>query len=428
MHLPPCFPRLPRQVGLVAAVFTVAMAAAADPASADPNTTVVYDDAGSAPQIGLIGDSTLSGVRWQDDYGDLREYNFVFDSASCRRLVERSCWSREDYRPETALQRMQQLSGQWGDVLVVMSGYNDSGNGFVDGVDAIVAEAKRQGISHVMWLTMRTAEVSYEDPLHLTNVDTYSEDNEVLMDRAAQLGGYLQLADWETHSAEKSSWFEYDGVHLTPDGVDGVTTFIADQVGRMLAGENVTPPAPPWETVGEGDDGIRVVRAQEGLIDAGIAMSGGVDGTFGTYTAEAVRTFQAQQGIGVSGVVDEPTAIALGVYTPPTDAGAEAVTTDATPPATTKANAAATPVAATPEATSGASSDATPATTTGTSTGAAPTPNPNAPTPTTRPETSTSPLGAGIVIAPAVAGASAVLALAIKRRMRSPTPRHRSHR
>ncbi len=59
-------------------------------------------------------------------YGDLRRFNFVFDAESCRRTIEQSCWSREDFRPDTTVRAVQRLAGQLGDVLVVMSGYNDS--------------------------------------------------------------------------------------------------------------------------------------------------------------------------------------------------------------------------------------------------------------------------------------------------------------
>jgi len=300
----------------LAIMMTAALIAVAEPAYAHESTTVVHDDAGNAPHIGLIGDSSLAGIRWYDDYGDLRRYNFVFDAASCRRTLERSCWSREQYRAETALQTMERLSGEWGEVLVMMSGYNDPGGGFDDAVRAVVAESKRQGIPRVMWLSLTTSEVSYEDPLQQANVETYRESNEFLLDFAAEQDGYLQVADWAGYSASASSWFEYDGVHLSAEGVDAVTGFIADQVGRVLAGEDVTPAAPPWTTVGEGDTGSRVERVQQALIDDGQTTVGGVDGAFGPQTAAAVRMFQGRSGLAVTGVVDPPTAVALGLRAP----------------------------------------------------------------------------------------------------------------
>ena len=59
---------------------------------------------------------------------------------------------------------MRRLSGQLGSVLVLMAGYDDAGSGFASAVDAVMAEAARQGIPHVIWLTLRTADVSYVGP------------------------------------------------------------------------------------------------------------------------------------------------------------------------------------------------------------------------------------------------------------------------
>jgi hypothetical protein len=57
--------------------------------------------------------------------------------------------------------------------------------------------------------------VSYEEPLHQAGGRTYRESNKVLLSRAAQLGGFLQVADWATHSVGHEGWLEPDGVHVT---------------------------------------------------------------------------------------------------------------------------------------------------------------------------------------------------------------------
>ncbi|MFP5487415.1 MAG: hypothetical protein ACLGHQ_03815, partial [Acidimicrobiia bacterium] len=201
----------------------------------------------------MIGDSTLSGVRWADRYGDLERFNFLFDAESCRRTIEESCWSREQYRPPTALEALQAHEGEWGEVLVVMTGYNDSSTGFADGVEAIVSEARRQGIGSVMWLSLRTKGVDYEEPLHLANGSTYRDANRSLYILADEFDGYLQIADWASHSAERPEWFETDGAHLAAGGVDAVTEFIASQVDIVLSGATITAVPPPWEQVRSGD-------------------------------------------------------------------------------------------------------------------------------------------------------------------------------
>lgn len=286
---------------------------------------MVYDGAGNAPRIGLLGDSMLSGVRWYDDYGELERFNFVFDAESCRRTLEGSCWSREGYRPENAIAALERVDDAWGDVLIVTTGYNDSSYGFDEAVDAVVAEAREADIPQVVWLTMRTAEVIYEDPLHLANANTYRESNRVLFDKAAEYDGYLEVADWASHSAEQGDWFEYDGVHLTEEGVDAVTRYIADTAEAVLNGETVTPVVLPWDTLEAGDWGATVSLVQEALIDVGIDTVGDVDGIFGGLTYDAVSEFQAGRGLDVTGTVDEPTAVLLGLHQARSDAVADAL-------------------------------------------------------------------------------------------------------
>ncbi len=295
-------------------------------ATVSADTPPVRHEAGpEAASIGLLGDSTLAGVRWAGDYGPLRRFNFVFDAESCRRTLETSCWSREDYRPRNAVTALQEQSGEWGEVLVVMSGYNDSIGSFPDAVDTVVDEARRQGIGAVVWLTLRT-DVDYEDPQHLANAETYRSANRTLREAADRSGGYLQLADWALHSADRAEWFGPDGVHFAPAGVRAITAFITEHVERVLAGESITPERPGWEVVQENDVGDAVADVQQALLDAGYVEVGGVDGVFGRRTVEAVVDFQRDRGMLITGSVGERTATALGLLddsATPVDAAAD---------------------------------------------------------------------------------------------------------
>lgn len=60
-----------------------------------------------------------------------------------------------------------------------------------------------------------------------------------------------------------------------------------------------------------------VVIVQKALIAAGVPVAGGADGIFGAATARAISSFQKAQGIKATGLLDQQTAIALGVMAPP---------------------------------------------------------------------------------------------------------------
>ena len=226
--------------------------------------TVYFDDAGDAPYISIIGDSTLTGVRWYADYGALERFNFVFSAESCRRTIEQSCISREGYRSANVIGAMSTLGGDLGEVLVVMSGYNDPVWTIDEAIAGVVEAARAQGVDHVVWLSLRTSDdVDYSDPQEQSSINTFREYNEQLIAAAEASDGYLQVADWATYSNGASAWFEADGVHLTARGVDAVTTFIAGTVERVLAGEDVSPAAAPWTVLVPGAEGEIVASVQD---------------------------------------------------------------------------------------------------------------------------------------------------------------------
>ena len=273
-------------------------------------------------------------MRWYADYGDLERFNFVFSAESCRRTIEESCISREGYRSANVIRAMRTLDGELGEVLVVMSGYNDPVWTIDEAIAGVVDEARRQDVGHVVWLSLRTSnDVDYSDPQEQSSINTFREYNEQLVAAAAASDGYLQVADWATYSNGASAWFEADGVHLTPRGVDAITTFIAGTVERVLAGENVSPAAAPWTVLVPGAEGEVVAAVQEALIAAGVEVDGGADGVYGNDTMAAVAEYQRRNGaLQETGAVDMATARSLGVYEDPEAADGP---TQTAPPATT---------------------------------------------------------------------------------------------
>jgi hypothetical protein len=188
-------------------------------APAPTTLTVTYDGAGpGVARIGLIGDSTLAAIRWTGAYAPLRRWNYTYDAESCRRTITASCHGPDGYAPANALELMHRLSGQLGAVLVLMLGANDPTNRFGEAVDAVVAEARAQGINTVIWLTVHGAD----------------DKNAILAQRAQQYGGYLVIADWAGYSAPHPEWTIADGLHISAAGAPVLSQFIADNVAAVL--------------------------------------------------------------------------------------------------------------------------------------------------------------------------------------------------
>ena len=313
-------------VVLVLLVVTVLGVAPGGGALVHADETIRHDAVGTSQQISLIGDSTLTGVRWYADYGALNGFDYVFNAESCRRTIEQSCISREGYRSQNVLATMRALDGELGELLLVMSGYNDPLWTIDEAIDGVLDEARGQGVEHVVWLTLRTSDdVDYSDPQEQTSINTFREYNDQLVEAATDSDGYLQIADWATYSNGARDWFEYDGVHLTPRGVDALTTFLAGTAERVLAGEDVSPAAAPWTVLVPGAEGDIVHDVQSALIDAGVEVPGGADGVFGNDTMAAVAAYQqGVEGLQVTGAVDAATARSLGVLTESSDDGAPA--------------------------------------------------------------------------------------------------------
>ena len=93
-------------------------------------------------------------------------------------------------------------------------------------------------------------------------------------------------------------------------------------IGALLALGPMLPSAAPVSAdapavsvtgLARGARGDAVKSVQQALISQGLEVSGGADGIFGPGTESALKSFQKQQGLNASGVVDDATALALGL-------------------------------------------------------------------------------------------------------------------
>jgi hypothetical protein len=215
----------------------LAAAAAAVPlgfrAAADPSITV----AAAPVEALLVGDSVMAGMA--QSYGlPARQllaarHSFILDAKGCRRLIAPSCSIGSSPPPSTALAVVKAYAGSYQRALVVAAGYNDSTTGTTGvgaAVDALVAEASKQGVGYVIWLTYREAGPS---------ASRFRAHNNVLRQKLA-VHPQLRLADWAGRSAAMpSSWFSTDGIHLGVEATKAMADLIADTLDLL------PPPVPP---------------------------------------------------------------------------------------------------------------------------------------------------------------------------------------
>jgi hypothetical protein len=140
--------------------------------------------------------------------------------------VATSC-TYQGVRPSTALGVVQAWRGTTDRAIVVAAGSNDGSIG--GAVDAIVDEARRQGVPYVVWLTYRVAG---------SNASTYQSHNDVLWQKTLQ-HPELKIADWAGYSAGNSGWVAPDGLHLNSSGAAAMDGLIATVLAEL------TPPPPP---------------------------------------------------------------------------------------------------------------------------------------------------------------------------------------
>ena len=180
-------------------------------------------------RVTFVGDSVPASINYSTtaqtelDHG----LNVQFDLKVCRRLVQTSC-PYQGVTPTTALQAVRAYGRSLGKVLIVDVGYNESSEGYADGIDEIMHAALAQGAVGVVWVTLRET----RDIYHWTNI---------AIKTAKKRWPQLSVADWNSYSAGKP-WFGDDGLHLDESGAEGLATLLRPYVLRAARG------IPPWKS------------------------------------------------------------------------------------------------------------------------------------------------------------------------------------
>lgn len=314
----------------------------------------------------LIGDSAISALRWVSGADNaIIGFDHTLDLESCRRLLAPSCRGREGRTPPTVYEAL----GFHGDnykVLIVATGYNDGTSGYADAFQAVVGRARSLGYQQIVWWSLRS-DVDYVSPGAIGNHETFARNNEVVVQLLAS-GQYpdVVLADWGRYTADRAEWFVTDGVHYRAVGAWAASDYLSRKMAFLderACPMPVTPdaprenPCPDPDVTGPiadiealypiGQDGVlcyevgedrdiecrydtHVIRlARELQLDhTGQDVSalqtrlirfeyldGAATGHFGSQTEDAVRLFQADEALPVTGRADVATLDALGFDT-----------------------------------------------------------------------------------------------------------------
>jgi hypothetical protein len=204
-----------RRMRLGAAFFAVLVAASL--------ASVTAAEARPPLHVTFVGDSVPASISYVPAaQAQLRRGLEVrLDLGVCRRLVQLSC-AFQGSTPPSALEAVQGYGRSLGRVLIVNVGYNESSEGYRQGIDRVMRAALAQGAAGVVWVTLRETRSIYRR----TNVAIKS---------AAERWPQLVVADWNAYSSGKP-WFGDDGLHLTSTGATALAAFLRPYVWKAAAG------------------------------------------------------------------------------------------------------------------------------------------------------------------------------------------------
>ena len=173
--------------------------------------------------IGSSMSTILASGGGETAYSQLASrHEFFLDARGCRTLIGPSCSIGDRPAPPNTITALRTHAGTFDTAVVVIAGANDptyGSTGIEASVDAILAEATRQGIRWVVWFTYRE-DSSVGPKMRAHNV--------VLRDIAAR-EPRLVLADWNERSNQiPRSWLSGDGIHIGSAAAVELADLIAD--------------------------------------------------------------------------------------------------------------------------------------------------------------------------------------------------------
>ena len=255
----------------------------------------------STTTVTIIGDSTSAALRWTDEANNNSArydimgttYDLKWAVESCRRLVNTSCAGRTGSYlaghivPVSVLPLMKtSMSGQLGDAVVIMAGYDDYS--IASTIDPIMAEATAQGVSKVFWLNYRltsTYNAAYQG---------YYTQHNAALEAAKVRWPNLVVLDWngytkaQTYSTQQA-WFYTDGIHMRPAGATALAEYLKvnlDASGLAACTPGQAQAGTPDPTTGDPETPPTTLTGFTGIeptreLDTRFVEYGGGDGMVG---------------------------------------------------------------------------------------------------------------------------------------------------
>ena len=180
-----------------ALIASLAILGAAIPAQAVRKTTNIL----------IVGDSVASVLRWAPESMKPlwnSEYNVTLEVWGCQKLVDPGCIGLAKL---SALQQIQRHRKDKIDMVIVATGYNDTGAEYLRrSIRKISKEVASQG-AELMWLTYREN--------GNVRIKNRAFNKVVREERTAQK---MSLLDWEQIARKNKHWFSGDSVHMNRFG------------------------------------------------------------------------------------------------------------------------------------------------------------------------------------------------------------------
>lgn len=179
----------------------------------------------------VISDSAWLGIHFYGTVDAVQGFDHTLALASCRRRVAPSCTNYDGFVPITLLDVVREQDDAYS-TLVVATGYNDGDRAFASEFGTIVATARSFGYRRIVWLTLRSEDVTYQSPGDVGFAEVFARNNATLSALVAS-GDHPEVvvADWATYARERPEWFADDGIHLRTLG----TYAAADYLSRKMA-------------------------------------------------------------------------------------------------------------------------------------------------------------------------------------------------